>query len=153
MLLKNMGDSNALILRNHGLLVATSTIAEGFNVMQRLEQACRTQLMAMACGEKLHPASPYVIEETWRNNLPGTRRPFGVKGIVAINCRSDRRPVGVVHVFNPFGDLADKSGKIRPLAVTPPKRPDDLPKVPSINESGYKGFDASTFRPAGTVKP
>jgi tripartite-type tricarboxylate transporter receptor subunit TctC len=50
-----------------------------------------------------------------------------------------------------------KQGKLRPLAVTSAKRVDDLSNVPTINESGYKGFDASTWfgflAPAGTPKP
>ncbi len=49
-----------------------------------------------------------------------------------------------------------KSGKMRALAVTSLKRVDDLPDVPTINESGYQGFDAVTWfgllAPAGTPK-
>ena len=49
-----------------------------------------------------------------------------------------------------------KSGKMRPIAVTSLKRVDDLAQVPTIAESGYKGFDAVTWfgllAPAGTPK-
>jgi tripartite-type tricarboxylate transporter receptor subunit TctC len=49
-----------------------------------------------------------------------------------------------------------KQGKLRALAVTSAKRVDDLPNVPTINESGYKGFDAVTWfgllAPANTPK-
>lgn len=49
-----------------------------------------------------------------------------------------------------------KQGKVRALAVTSAKRVDDLPDVPTINESGYKGFDAVTWfgllAPIGTPK-
>ena len=49
-----------------------------------------------------------------------------------------------------------KNNKLRPLAVTSAKRVDDLPNVPTINESGYKGFDAVTWfgllAPAATPK-
>ena len=49
-----------------------------------------------------------------------------------------------------------RNGKLRPLAVSSAKRVDDLPNVPTINESGYKGFDAVTWfgllAPAGTPK-
>ena len=49
-----------------------------------------------------------------------------------------------------------KQGKLRALAVTSAKRVDDLPQVPTINESGYAGFDAVTWfgflAPAGTPK-
>ena len=47
-----------------------------------------------------------------------------------------------------------KGGKLRALAVTSAKRSAILPEVPSINEAGYKGFDANTWfglaAPAGT---
>jgi tripartite-type tricarboxylate transporter receptor subunit TctC len=49
-----------------------------------------------------------------------------------------------------------KGGKMRALAVTSLQRVDDLPQVPSVAESGYKGFDATTWfgfvAPAGTPK-
>ena len=49
-----------------------------------------------------------------------------------------------------------KQGKLRALAVTSAKRVDDLPEVPTINESGYKGFNAVTWfgllAPANTPK-
>jgi tripartite-type tricarboxylate transporter receptor subunit TctC len=38
-----------------------------------------------------------------------------------------------------------KNGKLRPLAVTSLKRTDDLPNVPTVAESGYKGFEAVTW--------
>lgn len=49
-----------------------------------------------------------------------------------------------------------KAGKLRALAVTSAKRSTSLPDVSTIAESGYKGFDVSTwyglFVPAGTPK-
>ncbi|WP_425258638.1 tripartite tricarboxylate transporter substrate binding protein [Rubrivivax sp. RP6-9] len=49
-----------------------------------------------------------------------------------------------------------RNGKLRPLAVSSARRVDDLPNVPTINESGYQGFDAVTWfgllAPAGTPK-
>jgi tripartite-type tricarboxylate transporter receptor subunit TctC len=38
-----------------------------------------------------------------------------------------------------------RGNKLRALAVTSATRVDDLPDVPTINESGYKGFDAVTW--------
>ena len=50
-----------------------------------------------------------------------------------------------------------KGGKLRALAVTSAKRSSSLPDVPTIAESGYKGFDVSTWYgllvPAGTPAP
>ena len=47
-----------------------------------------------------------------------------------------------------------KAGKLRPLAVTSSKRSTSLPDVPTVAESGFKGFDMSTWygllMPAGT---
>lgn len=46
-----------------------------------------------------------------------------------------------------------KNGKMRPIAVTSAKRADDLPQVPTVAESGYKGFEAVTwFGIAGPAK-
>ena len=46
-----------------------------------------------------------------------------------------------------------KGGKMRALAVTSAKRVDDLPQVPTVAESGYKGFEAVTwFGVAGPAK-
>jgi tripartite-type tricarboxylate transporter receptor subunit TctC len=38
-----------------------------------------------------------------------------------------------------------RNGKLRGLAVTSQKRVDDLPQVPTVAESGYKGFEAVTW--------
>lgn len=50
-----------------------------------------------------------------------------------------------------------RTGKVRPLVVTSANRSKELPNVPTINESGYKGFDAFTWFgllvPAGTPAP
>jgi tripartite-type tricarboxylate transporter receptor subunit TctC len=49
-----------------------------------------------------------------------------------------------------------KQGKLRALAVTSLQRVDDLPNVPTIQEAGFKGFEAVTWfgllAPAGTPK-
>jgi tripartite-type tricarboxylate transporter receptor subunit TctC len=49
-----------------------------------------------------------------------------------------------------------RSGKLRAIAVTSARRSTSLPDVPTVAESGYKGFDVSTwygiFLPAGAPK-
>ena len=49
--------------------------------------------------------------------------------------------IGSVFVTKPHID----SGRMRPLAVTTPKRSPDLPNVPTLAESGYPGFDAPAW--------
>jgi len=49
-----------------------------------------------------------------------------------------------------------KSGKVRPVAVTTTRRSQAMPELPTIAESGVKGYDAATWygllAPAGTPK-
>ena len=49
-LVASMGDAKAMLLRNHGLLVVGSTVAECFLRLYRLERACQVQLAAAAAG-------------------------------------------------------------------------------------------------------
>jgi tripartite-type tricarboxylate transporter receptor subunit TctC len=50
-----------------------------------------------------------------------------------------------------------KAGKLRPLAVGTMKRSPSFPEVPTVDESGYPGYDASLWlgfiAPTGTPKP
>jgi len=77
-LVADLGDGEALILRNHGVLTVGDTVGEAFNWMHRLELACRSQLAAMATGSPLRQASEAVLQETWNNYQPKTRRPYGL---------------------------------------------------------------------------
>ena len=89
-LVRDLGGGEALILRNHGALVVGRTIGEAFNWMHRLELSCRSQLAAMACNAKLVPVSEAVLEETWRNYQPQTRRAYGVMEWPALLRKLDR---------------------------------------------------------------
>ncbi|WP_114812372.1 class II aldolase/adducin family protein [Paraburkholderia kururiensis] len=89
-LVRDLGDNNALILRNHGLLTVGFTIPEAFNAMHRLELSCRTQLAAMACNTELNEVPPQVLERTYMNYQPQTRRPYGVMEWPALLRKLDR---------------------------------------------------------------
>jgi ribulose-5-phosphate 4-epimerase/fuculose-1-phosphate aldolase len=93
-LVRDLGNEAYLVLRNHGLLVATATIAEAFNGMHRFEQVCRAQVQALASGEKLTQVPTDVVEATRKNYLPGTRRPFGVMEWPAMLRKLDRENPG-----------------------------------------------------------
>ena len=62
--------------------------------MHRLELACRSQLAAMATGAKLRPVPPDVVEKTWLNYQPQTRRPYGVMEWPALLRMLDRLDPG-----------------------------------------------------------
>jgi ribulose-5-phosphate 4-epimerase/fuculose-1-phosphate aldolase len=52
-LVADLGDRNAMILRNHGLLTTGRTIPEAFLMMYVLETACQIQLLAQSTGGEL----------------------------------------------------------------------------------------------------
>ncbi|NYT60209.1 class II aldolase/adducin family protein [Alcaligenaceae bacterium] len=90
-LVDDLGDNDAMILRNHGLLVASADIPQAFNTIYWLEMACRAQVDAMACNTELHYPTPEVIEKTAHLYKPGTRRPYGVMEWPAMLRMLDRR--------------------------------------------------------------
>src|SRR6266550_9274698 len=60
-LVKDLGDKNHLILRNHGLLTVGRTAAEAFLAMFLLERACKIQILAQSGGAELvNVADPIV---------------------------------------------------------------------------------------------
>ncbi|MBM3644806.1 MAG: class II aldolase/adducin family protein [Alphaproteobacteria bacterium] len=89
-LVKSLGSKNALILRNHGLLVACGTVPEAFNAMHRLELSCRTQVAAMSCGTKLVQPSQNIVVATYNMYQPKTRGGFGLRDWPALLRKLDR---------------------------------------------------------------
>jgi ribulose-5-phosphate 4-epimerase/fuculose-1-phosphate aldolase len=65
-LVRDLGNHQAMILRNHGLLVCGESVAQNFDLMYYLERACRTQVSAMAGDAKLRLPLPAVAEKTAR---------------------------------------------------------------------------------------
>lgn len=89
-LLADLGQSEALMLRNHGALVVGRSVGEAFNWMHRLELSCQTQLAAMACNTPFKQVARPVLEETWNNYQPSTRRPYGLMEWPALLRKLDR---------------------------------------------------------------
>lgn len=52
-LVADLGETNFMILRNHGLLTCAGTIADAFLFMYVLQRACEIQLMAQSTGKEL----------------------------------------------------------------------------------------------------
>lgn len=60
-LVADLGNRNALILRNHGLLTTGATVADAYTMMYALETACQIQVMAASMGaEPVRVAEPIV---------------------------------------------------------------------------------------------
>jgi ribulose-5-phosphate 4-epimerase/fuculose-1-phosphate aldolase len=89
-LVRDLGQGEAVILRNHGALVVGRTTGEAFNWTHRLELSCRSQIAAMSCNTKLRAVPQHVLEETWNNYQPGTRRPYGLMEWPALLRKLDR---------------------------------------------------------------
>jgi ribulose-5-phosphate 4-epimerase/fuculose-1-phosphate aldolase len=89
-LIRDLGSGEALILRNHGALIVGRSIGEAFNWTHRLELSCRAQLAAMACNVKFVDVPQPILEETWSNYQPQTRRPYGVMEWPALLRKLDR---------------------------------------------------------------
>ena len=60
-LVADLGVSNFLILRNHGLLTVGASIADAFLYMYALETACQTQLAAQSAGVPLLEVNPAIV--------------------------------------------------------------------------------------------
>jgi len=90
-LVRDLGEGNFMILRNHGLLTCGPTVAEAWNAMYWLEMACKAQVDAMAANTELTMPTPEVIESSMHQYKPATRRPYGVLEWPAMIRFLDRR--------------------------------------------------------------
>ena len=53
-LVANLGDKNAMILRNHGTLAVGKNVGECFVRLYFLERACQAQIMALSAGDQVN---------------------------------------------------------------------------------------------------
>lgn len=63
-LVTDLGDKDAMILRNHGLLTVGRSVAEAWTMMWQLERACQIQVLAQSTGQALRQAPDAAIEKT-----------------------------------------------------------------------------------------
>ena len=89
-LVRDLGDHDGMVLRNHGLLVVGASIPEAFNNAYRLERACQVQVAAMAGGAELVLPPDDVVAQTYQRYRPGVRRRFGLLEWPALLRRLDR---------------------------------------------------------------
>ena len=74
-LVADLGNHEAMILRNHGLLVVGRTIPGTFNILYRMERACEVQVMALSCNTKLVYPPKDVLEATFNKVKPRPNMP------------------------------------------------------------------------------
>ncbi len=89
-LIANLGDCEVMLLRNHGVLALGATVAQAFNNAYRLERACRSQLMAMACNDPLVLPPQAIVDKTNHLYQPNVRRPYGLLEWPAMRRLADR---------------------------------------------------------------
>lgn len=90
-LVASLGDREAMILRNHGLLVTAPGIPEVFNALWRLERACALQVMALSCNTELRMPSADAIRYTNEQFRQGIQKmPLGRREWPALLAKLDR---------------------------------------------------------------
>src|SRR3982751_5758249 len=70
-LVADLGEHDAMILRNHGLLAVGRTIPEAFITMYWLERACQAQALAVSSNQKLKVPGKDVVDKTNDRYKPG----------------------------------------------------------------------------------
>jgi ribulose-5-phosphate 4-epimerase/fuculose-1-phosphate aldolase len=97
-LVKNLGDAEVMILRNHGLLAVGATIGAAFSNIYRLERACQTQLLVQACNAEISLPPQAIIGKSNEQlrimpspDAKGQRRPHGSLEWPALRRMLDRR--------------------------------------------------------------
>ncbi len=96
-LVADLGNDDAMILRNHGLLVCGRSVGEAFNLLWRMERSCQTQVMALSCNTKLVFAPSDVSEKTYEK----------------MSSRRERKP-GEIKVVSAWPALLRKLDKVDP---------------------------------------
>jgi ribulose-5-phosphate 4-epimerase/fuculose-1-phosphate aldolase len=70
-LVRDLGDKNFLMLRNHGLLTAAASIADEFAFMYFFETSCMTQVREQSGGSDLIPVpQPFSTAFGWLRIKP-----------------------------------------------------------------------------------
>ncbi len=87
-LVRDLGDKNYLVLRNHGLLVCAPTISRAFKEMYAMEKACKTQIQIMSTNADVEEISENLLEFTaqqFANDAPPSEaRPDGFPSLKAM---------------------------------------------------------------------
>jgi ribulose-5-phosphate 4-epimerase/fuculose-1-phosphate aldolase len=93
-LVADLGHTNFMILRNHGLLTCAETVADAFIFMYILEQACRIQVLAQSGGNELIPIPSAIVDGIQAAAAQVTRNAGGALAWPGLRRRLDRQNPG-----------------------------------------------------------
>jgi ribulose-5-phosphate 4-epimerase/fuculose-1-phosphate aldolase len=96
-LVKDVGDKNLMLLRNHGTLAIGKSCADAFLRMYYLERSCSMQVRALAGGVKLNWPNQGVPEKTAGQGKGGFDGPIGQLAWPALLRKLDRTDPGYKH--------------------------------------------------------
>ncbi len=89
--MRDLGDKNHLILRNHGLLTCGATVADTFLSLYVLQRACEIQVRAQAGGGELIPVPQAIVDGIRAQREVVTRGAGAMVAWPAVLRRLDRR--------------------------------------------------------------
>ena len=92
-LVRDLGTHNAMILRNHGLLVCGHTAAQAYDYLYYLERACSAQIAAMSGGAALVFPPKEVCEHAAKQfHRPNAAESYGPAWVSALRLVDGDKP-------------------------------------------------------------
>jgi ribulose-5-phosphate 4-epimerase/fuculose-1-phosphate aldolase len=73
-LVRDLGEREVMILRNHGLLAWGSSVAEAYLRLWTLQRACDVQVAAASAGGEISRVRPEVVARMLQESGPGEKR-------------------------------------------------------------------------------
>lgn len=73
--LADFGDRRIMVLRNHGLMIVGTSVAEAFVMTYRMERACAMQLAFQQSGAELHPIDDEIVGAAAARRVPSRNAP------------------------------------------------------------------------------
>jgi len=64
-MIKSLGNSNAMLLRNHGIIVGGRTIGEAFHSIYMLERACQIHMQIRSMNQNIITPDPHMCKRTY----------------------------------------------------------------------------------------
>lgn len=148
-------------------LTPVISLAQFPNVLVAPARLRANTLAELVAQERAHPeplsiassgngTSTHLTAELLKSvtRLPLTHVPYKGSGPAI----SDAAGGQVDLLFTGYATVSQliKAGRLKPIAVTSPKRLPELPQVPTVSESGFPGFESwiaqAVFAPAGTPR-